>query len=196
MSRAAPLFIRQFIKDPRSVGAVFPSSQALARAMLHPVDFSRAGSVVEFGPGTGSFTQAIRERLSPAGHYLGIERDAAFCARLRHDFPGFAFAEGSIAELEKFLDQHGIGTIDAVISGIPWSILPVELQDNVLPATARRLRPGGVFVTFSYVHSLPLPAAQALRQRLRKYFADVRLSPIVWGNLLPAVCYICRTAVA
>ena len=53
------LFLRQFVQSPRTVGAVLPSSPALARAMLAPIDFASARTIVEFGPGTGAFTREI-----------------------------------------------------------------------------------------------------------------------------------------
>ena len=76
--------------------------------------------------------------------------------------------------------------------GLPWATLPVSLQDTVFAAMDRALVPGGVFVTFGYFQSLVLPAAQALRRRLRRDFAEVSRSPVVWANVPPAFAYICR----
>ena len=61
----ATVFFRQFLRSPRSIGAVLPSSPALARVMLAPIDFSTAQAIVEFGPGTGALTREIAARLAP-----------------------------------------------------------------------------------------------------------------------------------
>ena len=49
-------------------------------------------------------------------------------------------------------------------------------------AIDRALAPGGVFVTFGYLQSLVLPGAWALRRRLRRSFAEVDRSAVVWGE--------------
>ena len=46
-------FIRSWIKKPLSMGAVTPSSKALARNMASYVDPNGDGPVIELGPGTG-----------------------------------------------------------------------------------------------------------------------------------------------
>lgn len=191
---AALTFLKEFLAAPRSVGAVWPSSPALADAMLRPVDFARTRTLVEFGPGTGAFTRAILPRLAPGARYLGIELSHAFCVALVERFPGIDVAEASVAELEALLAERGIAQVDAIVSGLPWASLPVSLQEQVFPMIARVLAPGGVFVTFAYLHGLWLPGARALRARLRTTFGEVMRSPVVWRNVPPALCLICRRA--
>ncbi len=166
MSQPATLFLRQFLQSPRTVGAVLPSSTALARAMLAPVDFQSARAVVEFGPGTGAFTREIAPRLAPGCRYLGIELNPTFVRDLTAKFPRLAFVRGSVADLERVLVAHGIAAIDAIVCGLPWASLPISLQEQVFAAIDRTLAPGGVFATFGYLQSMILPGARSLRQRL------------------------------
>ena len=191
-TRTGPLFLRQFVRSPRTVGAVMPSSASLARAMLAPIDFAAARTIVEFGPGSGAFTGEIAKRLKPGCRYLGIELNPAFVRTLALAYPGLAFVHGSVADLARILALQGIETIDAIVCGLPWATLPVSLQERVFAAIDDVLVPGGVFVTFGYVQSLVLPGAQALRRRLRHGFAEVARSPVVWRNVPPAFAYICR----
>lgn len=187
------VFLRQFARAPRSVGAILPSSAALAAAMVAPVDFAANPTIVEFGPGTGAFTRTIAQRLRPQGRYLGIELNAAFCDTLRSEFPAQTFVHGSVADLTAILATHGIARVDAIVCGLPWASLPIALQERVFDEIDRALVPGGVFMTFAYVHGLLLPGAWALRRRLQRSFAAVTHSPIVWANVPPAFAYICRT---
>jgi len=189
----ATVFFRQFLRSPRSIGAVLPSSPALARVMLAPIDFSTAQAIVEFGPGTGALTREIAARLAPGCRYLGIERNQRFVHELTRRFPRLAFVHGSVTDLTQFLAEYGIGTIDAVVCGLPWATLPVALQETVFNAMRTALRPDGLFVSFGYLQSLVLPGAQALRRRLRREFAHVSQTPPIWGNVPPAFAYICRT---
>jgi phospholipid N-methyltransferase len=184
-------FLRQFVAAPRHVGAIWPSSPSLARSMLSPVAFATADTIVELGPGTGAVTTEIAKHLTPNTRYLGIELNPAFYRGLKHDFPHLDFANSDVAEFDALLSHRGLRQIDAVISGLPWASLPVSLQSAVLPSVARHLSPGGVFVTFAYIHGLALPAAQALHVTLRRHFPLVRRSKPVWLNVPPAICYIC-----
>jgi phospholipid N-methyltransferase len=195
VTQTARLFLRQFARSPNTVGAIFPSSSALADTMVAPINFATARTIVEFGPGTGAVTRTIARHLRPQCRYLGIELNDAFCRALTAEFPRLTFAHGSVANLTRILAAQGIGEIDAIVSGIPWATLPISLQATVLPRVNRALTPGGVFVTFGYLQSLVLPATWTLRQRLRRSFHHVTLSPIVWPNLPPAFAYICRKVI-
>ena len=139
--------------------------------MLAPVDFTAARTIVEFGPGTGAFTREIAARLGPGCRYLGIELNPAFVRSLAVAYPRLTFVHGSVADLARILAIQGIGSIDAIVCGLPWATLPVSLQEQVFAAIDAALAPGGVFVTFGYFQSLVLPGAQALRRRLRRSFA-------------------------
>jgi phospholipid N-methyltransferase len=192
MSRPVTIFVRQFLAAPRSIGAVLPSSEGLADAMLAPLDFSRPQTVVEFGPGTGAFTRCLARRLAPGSRYLGIEINPAFSRALQGEFPELSFVQASVADLGELLRGAGIERVDAVVCGLPWASLPRALQDAVFAQVARALAPGGVFVTFAYVQGLAFPGAWALRRTLRRTFADVSRSGVVWANLPPAFAYVCR----
>ena len=192
MTQAATMFLRQFLQSPRTVGAVMPSSKALADTMLAPIDFAEASTIVEFGPGTGAFTRVIASRLAPGARYLGIELNEAFVRSLRHDLPRLDFAYGSVVDLNRVLAERGIAGVNAIVCGLPWATLPISLQDTVFRAIDQALVSGGVFVTFGYLQSLVLPGAWALRQRLKRNFAAVERSAVVWGNVPPAFAYICR----
>src|SRR6478609_9824037 len=117
------LFLRQFVRSPRTVGAVLPSSPALARAMLAPVDFASARAIVEFGPGTGAFTREIARRLAPGCRYLGIDLNRHFVYELTRQFPRLAFVQGSAADLTEVLAGCRVPTVDAVVCGLPWATL-------------------------------------------------------------------------
>ena len=192
MPSAAPLFLKQFWRSPRSIGAALPSSRALAEAMLAPIDFATARTIVEFGPGTGAVTAPIAARLNPAARYIGIELNPEFCRRLRAEFPKLRFEQASVEALGRILEAQGGGTIDAIVCGLPWASLPASLQERVFAEMDRHLAPGGIFVTFAYLQGLVLPAAQALRRRLRRHFATVERTRIVWRNVPPAFAYVCR----
>lgn len=185
-------FLGRFMRDPRYVGAVAPSSSYLAAKMVAPVEFRPGVKVVEFGPGTGPFTRAVLEQLPEDGRYLGIERDPQFVGILRERFPGVDVHEGSVEVVLDLCRERDMLPLDHVISGLPFASLPQDLTERVLNATAEALRPGGTFTTFGYVHAYPLPAARAFRQRMQRLFGPLDSRRLELRNLPPAFAFTWR----
>ena len=55
------------------VGSIIPSSRVLIDKMLGPVDWANTKLFVEYGPGVGTFTKPVLERLG-AGREAGDDR--------------------------------------------------------------------------------------------------------------------------
>lgn len=182
-------FLGRFLENPRTVGAIAPSSTYLARKMLVEVEWSPGANVVEFGPGTGVFTRLILEDLPADGRYLGIELDENFVATLRERFPGAEFAQASVESLQELTRERGMLPVDHVVSGLPFASLPTRVTQRVLVATKRCLRPGGTFTTFQYVHSYLLPPAVRFRRQMRRLFGPVHARRIELRNLPPAMVF-------
>jgi phosphatidylethanolamine/phosphatidyl-N-methylethanolamine N-methyltransferase len=185
-------FITEFLRAPSRVGAIAPSSKGLARMMVSAVDARTPSVVVEFGPGTGSFTEAILGRLGPGSRLIAIEQNDTFAGILRKKFPDLDLVHGSVEALPQILKARGGRPADCIISGLPWASFDAGLQRRIVAGAANSLRPGGAFATFAYVHGLVLPAAWRFRRLLQSTFRDVRQSEIVWRNLPPAFVYHCR----
>jgi phosphatidylethanolamine/phosphatidyl-N-methylethanolamine N-methyltransferase len=182
----ALLFIRRFLNNPRQVGAVLPSTHSLGKAMVRNLQLASGDVVIEYGPGTGSLTQAIAQALeaTPGTHYLGIEREAGFCEVLRRRFPSLQFAHGNVEDVAELLVQHKLPQPRAILSGLPLILLPN--MEAIVRQAAATLAPGGEFRTFSYLQSRLTPMASRLRRLLRQHFASTGSSPLVWRNLPPA----------
>ena len=155
-------------------------------------DLAQADAVAELGPGTGSFTSAILDTIDTKTLFLAFEVNAAFAARLQDRFPAVLVYPDSAERLREYLEQHDKTQVDAVLCGLPWASLPMEVQTSVMQAIVDALRPGGTFATFAYIHALCLPNARRFRKRLESVFSSVERSPVVWRNLPPAFVYRCR----
>ncbi len=189
------MFITKFIKDPASVGAIAPSSQRLAAAMVGRIDFARARAIVELGPGTGVFSAAVLagiRRTGSATRFLAIERDREFATALAARLGVAHVAHGDAADLARLCAAHGIADVDYVVSGLPWAAFPPELQDTLMAQVRAVLGPEGGFATFAYLQGLMLDAGRRFRGQLRGWFTEVEESPTVWWNLPPAFVYYCR----
>src|SRR5919112_6463264 len=71
-------FLRGFLKHPVMVGSIIPSSKILIDKMLAPVDWASCKLFVEYGPGVGTFTQHILDRLAPDATLLTIDTNSDF----------------------------------------------------------------------------------------------------------------------
>src|SRR3954451_6845696 len=76
-------FLRGFLKNPVMVGSIIPSSRVLIDKMLDPVDWANTRLFVEYGPGVGTFTKPILERLAPDATLLTIDTNADFTRYLK-----------------------------------------------------------------------------------------------------------------
>lgn len=188
-ARSRLKFFRGFAARPRQVGAVMPSGRNLAAAMVEGLPLTAAGSVVEFGPGTGPFTRALLD-ARPAGHrYLGVELSRHFVNHLRGRFPSADAAEfvhGSAADAWQLHAERGLPPAEAVICGLPFASLPHKVQDGVVTAIDRLLEGGGTFRTFQYVHAFNMANARRFRARMDALFGPGECAARVIKNVPPA----------
>ena len=146
------MFFRGFLKHPVMVGSIIPSSGKLIRKMLGPVDWNHCKLFVEYGPGVGTFCQAVLDRMGPDAHYIAIDTNEDFVAYLRETIrdPRFSAICGSAADVEAIVADHGHDGADYVLSGLPFSTLPAGVGDAIAAATARVIRPGGAFLVYQF----------------------------------------------
>lgn len=184
--RDALKFLGTFVRHPRNVGAVLPSSRLLATALAGDLGLASSDLVVEYGPGTGPMTEVIAEQLGSGATYLGIERDQGFHARLTERFPGLTFHLGSVEDVEQVLRDRDLPRPKIIISGLPFASLPGPVQHNVIEATRRVLRDDGEFRTFQYVHAWSMSSAKRFREAMGARFSHFDRSRAVMRNVPPA----------
>ena len=182
----AVTFITRFASAPTSVGAVFPSSRDLAEAMLHGITLEPGDVVVEYGPGTGAFTELIIERLPEGAEYLGIERDPHFHGHLQRRFPDRHFHLGSAEEIQELLKGRGLKKPRLIISGLPFASMPHAVQEMILEATREALHEEGIFRTFTYPICWYMTGSQRFRKVALDHFDDHHKSRTVHRNIPPA----------
>ena len=191
-SRAVSVFVSAVLRNPGAVGAVAPSSAELGAVLASVVPTSGTPTVVELGAGTGAVTTQVAQRLPARGQHLAVEIDPVLAAHLRHTHPGVTVIDGDAAELSALLTAEGVRRVDAVVSGLPWSLFDEAGQRRILTQVAQALAPHGAFSTFAYRHAALLSGAVRFRALLHEVFDEVVVSRTVWRNLPPAHVYVCR----
>lgn len=164
------IFLQQFLKNPRQVGSVIPSSRYLERRVVALADAANARTVVELGTGTGGITRAILRAMPADARLLGIEINPRFqesLADCRDD--RLILHVGSAEHLGEILAQYRLPAPDAIISGIPFSTMDRALGTGILESIARVLAPGGRFVAYQVsgqVAKLALPVLGRARRQV------------------------------
>ncbi|HEX9852501.1 MAG TPA: hypothetical protein VGA68_05780, partial [Woeseiaceae bacterium] len=171
-------FLQRFLQSPKHIASVWPSSRFLAEQMFRDLVLFSGDVVIEYGPGTGSFTQRV-ERLRNAGvsvRYLGVEKDPGMYQYLTRRFPDLEFVLGDAVDVLEFCEARALPAATAVISGLPLILMNHRTVYGIFAATRDCLRADGVFRTFSYMHSYPSRRAGELRDLMRQCFEEYELS--------------------
>lgn len=173
------LFMNQLFRKPHQVVALAPSSAALCAEMVAGLD-PDGGPVIELGAGTGNITRAILGAGIAPEDCHSIEMNPEFCARLRASFPRlnvYQMSAGDCGDLP-------VENAQAVISGLPLLSMPTQLQRDILTGFTRLVRPGGVFVQFTYGPKPPV--TKTVRDELSLTWDH---SHKIWWNVPPARVY-------
>lgn len=172
MNSARWKFFQAFLRSPRVVASLLPSSPFLERRLVQSADLANADVAVELGSGTGGTTRALLDAIPPGARLMAIERTAEFAEALADlDDERLTVIHGCASTIGTELARQGIDSADAVVSGIPFSTLPSDLAEDIIRQIHLALRPGGRFVAYQ------------LSRRVAEYAQPVFGSPRVEHEL-------------
>ncbi|MFD1613366.1 class I SAM-dependent methyltransferase [Sphingomonas tabacisoli] len=149
-SHPLALFFKGFLTHPAMVGSVIPSSRALIDKMLAPVDWGRVKLFVEYGPGVGTFTLPILDRLGPDAELIAIDTNPDFVSFLKKEVvdPRLHVVRGSAADVRRIVAEFGHEQADYVLSGLPFSTLPAGIGERIASETAAVVKTDGAFLVY------------------------------------------------
>lgn len=172
-------FILEWLKSPLVTASVLPSSERLAKRMVRGLtaDFE---PVIELGPGTGVFTRQLLACGIPEASLILIELNRTFAQKLQAKYPQAQVINGAAEALPRLqLKQAG-----AVISGLPFLSMRDKQIDEILRGAFAVMRPGGVFIQFTYGHRCPVK-----KSILEQHGLSAERNSFVLNNFPPASVY-------
>lgn len=178
-------FLKQYIQGPRWIGAIAPSSKYLAAKMVKDIAFDRASCIVEYGPGTGVFTEILLANMQPGTVLILIDNNACFCHMLRKKYghlQNVHIVHDSAVHVDQHIQQYGLDKVDYIVSGLPFASLPAEVSLDILAKTRQYLKQDGRFITFQYT--------LIKRGLFKQFFENVSMTR-VYRNLPPAYVFSC-----
>jgi phospholipid N-methyltransferase len=178
------LFARNFVKHPNAIGWMFPSSQFVVDEVLKQIDWANTRVIVEYGPGLGTFTKPILQRMHPDARLVAFETNDEFYKFLGGSLqdPRLHLLHESATEIDSALKLLGLPPADCVISGIPFKTLAEGLRRDIVRKTYSALRPEGKFLVYQL--------STAVRPYLERVFGHVE-QDFELLNILPARLFYC-----
>ena len=188
-SRGRHHFIVAAMRAPFKIGGFLPSSKALARAMASGVDLHKPGTVVELGAGTGVVTHALLQAGVQPDNLVVIERDENLHAVICKHFSHLNILCADAIELDKVLAGIGVTKVNAVVSSLPFLVMPKEVRNAIQAQMAKVIGADGVIIQFTYGPKSPITPAQ-----MRKNHLQGKRHKMVVANVPPAHVWIYKRA--
>ena len=179
-------FFSNCLSSPREVAAIAPSSKHLIKRILRHAALEDARCLVEYGPGVGTVTHALLEKLSPDGRLLCFETNLKFCSLIKENIKDdrLVVINDSAENLAYHLKRLGIGSIDYAFSGIPFSLIGAKNKKEIIKTTRDKLRERGKFVVYQQYSMMA-------RKYLRTYF-EATLTELELRNIPPSYVFVCE----
>jgi phospholipid N-methyltransferase len=154
--------------------------------MLKNVQLASCNAIAEFGPGTGVFTNKILEGMPQDSKLLVFELHDAFYNKLLKEYQGqenVIIINDSAENVSKYMQEHRITQLDAVISSLPLTNFDDKLTNNILKSSYESLKDEGLYIQFQY--------SLNARKKLKGVFSSVKIN-FTPKNIPPAFVYTCK----
>jgi phosphatidylethanolamine/phosphatidyl-N-methylethanolamine N-methyltransferase len=191
------LFFQESMRSLGPTASMFPSSRYLANALTRPIDFRRARTVVELGPGTGAVTNEILKCMRPDAKLFAIDINPIFIDHLEATCqdPRLIPLRGSAADLLSLLAPHDVQSVDAVVSSLGLTGMDHRSRMFIMRQIGGCLVSHGTMTQYQYaghfeIAKLRLGGFNEARF-LRRFFGEVSVGRVIL-NLPPALVFTCR----
>lgn len=179
-------FLKQWVTNPMSIGAICPSSKKLAIKMMENVDFKNCKCVIELGPGSGVFTEEILKRRDEKTIIMLIECNNGFSKIIEDKYgheKNVHIINDSAENIDYYLEKYNVKSVDYIVSGLPFASLPKEVSEKILWKCKQILGNEGSFITFQYT--------KLKKSFISGFFMEIKISKEVL-NIPPAYVFTCK----
>ena len=143
------LFLKNFVRNPRQIGSVIPSSRYLTKKMVKSIDYDAMKTIVELGAGTGPFTERIMNDKKKKTKFIVFEQNKEMRCILKKKFPTITIYEDA-EKMSLCLQKEHIDEVDCIVSSIPFSVVGKTSRKKILEESYDNLKKSGKFITFQY----------------------------------------------
>ncbi|WP_138431222.1 class I SAM-dependent methyltransferase [Fodinibius saliphilus] len=173
-------YLKSFFKD-KDVASVTPTSRFCVRKVCRPIDFSKDITIVEYGAGAGVFSRYLLQHMTNDSHLYLFETNEILFEKLQQiNDSRVTSYDQSVEFANQLLPKDIVGTVDFIISGIPFSFLDPDTKSSVLNQSYQLLRVGGEFLAYQ--------TSGHLKDPLEETFGNVS-TRWEWRNIPPMTVY-------
>ncbi|MBI4154977.1 hypothetical protein HY498_02750 [Candidatus Woesearchaeota archaeon] len=177
-------FFLQYLKNPRLIGSITPSSKYLIKKMISPIDFSNARYILELGSGNGCITKELLKNMDLESKLIIFETNEEFCKTIsKIEDERLYIINDSAEKILHHLKKLKIKKADYIISGLPLAVLPKETREIILNSISKSLKQNGLYIQFQY-------SLRSYKQ-IKQLFSQVNVN-FTSLNIPPAFIYICK----
>ncbi|MEG2003006.1 MAG: rRNA adenine N-6-methyltransferase family protein, partial [Clostridia bacterium] len=152
--------------------------------MVETIDFEECKCIVEYGPGTGIFTNTIINCKKADTKLIIVEKNEFFYSELLKKYASnksVYVVNGGADEIAEYLSFYKVEKVDCIISGLPFTSMPKDISDKIFIKTKEILKSKGIFISFQYT--------MLMKKTFEKHFS---LNKILFEirNLPPAFVFV------
>lgn len=173
------LFLTNFLKNPLRNASVIPSSRHASAAIVSGINWDAIQTVVELGPGNGTFTREILSRCKPGTKVILIELEESYVTLLKDKFGAKVNAfHDSAQRMNEILGEKGINHADLIVSSLPF--LEKKISREIFTAILEQTSKGAMFRFFTYMPPV-----------MKWFYKGMPLHRVifVWKNIPPMWIY-------
>ena len=157
------------------VASVTPTSRFGVERVCEKIDFPETKLILEYGPGTGNFTNRLLKNMSDRSKLIAIERNSDFCRILKKGASDtrlaiFHDSAENVLNILKSCNGSSELKADYIISGIPFSLFSRKKKMALLKNTHAALKKGGKFLAYQSFFQFP----DILKNPLEEIFGEVQ----------------------
>lgn len=142
-------YVKNFLRD-KEVASITPTSSYGVKKVCSKINFDGTHLIVEYGPGTGVFTNYLLKKMTTDSRLIAIERNKVFDSILKKTIqdPRVVIVNGNAENVLETLMTCKESRADYIISGIPFMWIPEVMKNKILFNTHRALKKGGKFLVY------------------------------------------------
>lgn len=145
--------------------------------MMHGIDWAKINTIVELGPGSGTFTREIIARCKPETKIVLVELENSYVELLRNKFGNRVQVVHASAHLfEEILTDLKLPEADLIISGLPF--LARHLNTLIFNSVRHQTDKGAIFRFFTYMPPIMKLVYKGIN--LRKVAFVLKNIPPMW----------------
>lgn len=173
-------FLKSFASD-KDVASITPSSKYCVRKLCEHIDFETTKIIVEYGGGTGVFTKHFLKKMRPDAKLFVFETNDNFYKKLNAiDDERLTVFHQTVEDILDLLPKDILGSVDHVVSGIPFSFFDWDMKIDILTKTKAVLRPQGSFLAYQTSGHLKEPLTESFGNYTTEF---------CWKNIPPYFIY-------